>query len=166
MTIILLYMIPCPHFQTTQTKNPSPWVRAQGRELRLPRVLQMCWCWLCRISGRGMAAEYDQWSCLPSGAKIYGFTDLRTKTGTSYMVRSKSANHNLPHWPFAWLHCKENPIYVFQEKKTVRPQSQFSHSCICERNVYSHDRSTYFSCSRIGCRPFVEIYKSPIETWM
>jgi hypothetical protein len=23
-------------------------------------------------------------------------------------------------------------------------QSQFSHSCVCERFIYSHDRSTYF----------------------
>ncbi len=29
-------------------------------------------------------------------------------------------------------------------KETARPQSQFPHSCICERFIYSHDQSTYF----------------------
>jgi hypothetical protein len=26
----------------------------------------------------------------------------------------------------------------------ARPQSQFPHSCVCERFIYSQDRSTYF----------------------
>ncbi len=50
-------------------------------------------------------------------------------------------------------------------KGTVRPQSQYQHSCVWERFIYSLDRSTYFSCSRI-CRPIVGIYKSHAETWM
>ncbi len=29
--------------------------------------------------------------------------------------------------------------------ETMRPRSQFPHSCICERFIYSHDRSTYFA---------------------
>ncbi len=29
--------------------------------------------------------------------------------------------------------------------KTARPRSKFLHSCICERNIYSHDRSAYFA---------------------
>jgi hypothetical protein len=32
----------------------------------------------------------------------------------------------------------------FQKSKTARPQSQFLHSCICERFIYSHDWSSYF----------------------
>jgi hypothetical protein len=28
-------------------------------------------------------------------------------------------------------------------KGIARPQSQFPHSCVCERYIYSHDRSTY-----------------------
>ncbi len=27
--------------------------------------------------------------------------------------------------------------------ETARPRSKFLHSCICERNIYSHDRSAY-----------------------
>jgi hypothetical protein len=40
--------------------------------------------------------------------------------------------------------CKENPIYVFLFLGIARPQSQFSHSCVCERFIYSQDRSTFF----------------------
>ncbi len=29
-------------------------------------------------------------------------------------------------------------------KRIVRPQSRFPHSCVCERSVCSHNRSTYF----------------------
>ncbi len=39
--------------------------------------------------------------------------------------------------------CKQDSIYVFPEIKTARTQSQFPHSSVCERFIYSHDRSTY-----------------------
>ncbi len=29
-------------------------------------------------------------------------------------------------------------------KEIMRPQSQFQHSCVCERFINSHDRYTYF----------------------
>ncbi len=53
-----------------------------------------------------------------------------------------------------------------------RPQSQFPHSCVCERFIYSQDRSTtpqkkrvhIFSCGRID-RLILEIYKSGTETY-
>jgi hypothetical protein len=47
-----------------------------------------------------------------------------------------------------YLHCKENSIYVFPEKKLARPHSQFLHLYICERFIYSHDRSTYFPAAK------------------
>jgi hypothetical protein len=56
------------------------------------------------------------------------------------------------------LHCNESP-----RKGIVRPQSKFPHSCVCERFIYSQDRSAYFSCSRIG-RPIMGIYKSLTDT--
>ncbi len=34
------------------------------------------------------------------------------------------------------IHCKENPFYVFIEKE-LRGLSQFPHSCVCERFIYS-----------------------------
>jgi hypothetical protein len=43
-----------------------------------------------------------------------------------------------------FLHCNENPIYVFPFWKLRGPQSQFSHSCVCERFIYPQDQSTYF----------------------
>jgi hypothetical protein len=46
-------------------------------------------------------------------------------------------------------------------KGIARPQSQFSHSGVCERTIHIFPGSVHiFSCSRIG-RPVVGIYKSP-----
>jgi hypothetical protein len=46
----------------------------------------------------------------------------------------------------------------------ARHQSQFPHSCVCERFIYSQDRSKYFGCSKID-RLIVEIYKSLTDIW-
>ncbi len=46
----------------------------------------------------------------------------------------------------------------------VRPQSQFPHSCVCERFKIP-SIGPHFSCSRIG-RPIMGIYKSLTDTWM
>jgi hypothetical protein len=42
------------------------------------------------------------------------------------------------------LHCSENHIYVFPFLGIARPHSQFPHSCVCEKFIYSQDWSTYF----------------------
>ncbi len=38
----------------------------------------------------------------------------------------------------------------YSQNETARPRSLFLHSCICERFIYSHDRSANFGCSKIG----------------
>ncbi len=45
------------------------------------------------------------------------------------------------------MHCNENPIYVFPEKELGGLQSQYPNSCVCERLIYSQDRS----CSQRPC---------------
>ncbi len=45
-------------------------------------------------------------------------------------------------------HCNENPIYVFQFWKLRGSSPNFSHSCVCERFIYSHDRSTYLAAAK------------------
>jgi hypothetical protein len=41
-------------------------------------------------------------------------------------------------------HSTENSKQKFPEQELHgQPQSQFPHSCVCERFIYSHDRSTY-----------------------
>ncbi len=48
----------------------------------------------------------------------------------------------------------------------ARPQSQFPHSCVCERFIYYQYRFTYFSVAVAVFWPFVEIYKSFTDIWM
>ncbi len=46
-----------------------------------------------------------------------------------------------------YIHCNENPIYIFSllPGNCARPQSQFPHSCVCVSDLYiPRDRSTYF----------------------
>ncbi len=41
----------------------------------------------------------------------------------------------------------------------IAPQSQFSHSCVCKRFIYSQNSVHIFGCSKID-RPLLDIYKS------
>jgi hypothetical protein len=43
--------------------------------------------------------------------------------------------------------CTENSIYVFLQMK-LRTSSQFLHSSICERFIYSHDRSSFLAAAK------------------
>ncbi len=49
--------------------------------------------------------------------------------------------------------CTANTLYRKFEtniprNETARPRSQFLHSCICERFIYSHDQSAYFAAAK------------------
>ncbi len=62
-----------------------------------------------------------------------------------------------------WVHCNENPIYVFSEKEL---QGLSLSTVMCLWAIYIFPRSVHiFSCSRIG-RSIVEIFKSLTDTWM
>ncbi len=102
---------------------------------------------------------------LPGGISLiilYIFTDNFFDSKSCFQCEKNSSWGGLEsreeeklHCTVELPHCKEN---------TIRPHSQFPHSCVCERFIYSQDRSTY-SCSRIG-RSIVEIYKSLTDKWM
>ncbi len=53
----------------------------------------------------------------------------------------------------------------FPRKGIARPQSQFPTSIVCERFIYSQDRSTNFPAADKQ-RPILEIYTSLTDTWM
>ncbi len=59
----------------------------------------------------------------------------------SFLYISASESHEI--FYVHAIHCNENPDNVI-----VRPQSQFSHSCVYERFIYSQDRSTYFHAAK------------------
>ncbi len=62
--------------------------------------------------------------------------------------------------PFAAsvTHCNEYPIYVFPEKGAAL--LPFPHSCVCERFIYSQDRSTYFPAAEWADRSWEYINRS------
>ncbi len=64
------------------------------------------------------------------------------------------------------MHCNENPIYVFPEKKfrSLSPDCHI-HVSVSDLYIPRIGPHTVFSCSRIG-RPILGIYKSLTETWM
>ncbi len=71
----------------------------------------------------------------------------------------------LPHHPadlFATLQRQFRLYITFLG--IARPQHQFPHSCVCERLIYSQDRSIYFLQQK--GRPILEIYNSLTDTWM
>jgi hypothetical protein len=52
---------------------------------------------------------------------------------------------------------------MYTRKGIARPQSQFPHSCVCERSIHFHDRSTYFPAAewdRGRAVPFLGIFVS------
>jgi hypothetical protein len=48
-------------------------------------------------------------------------------------------------------HCKYTITKIrnkYFQKRNCRPQSEFLHSCFCERFIYSHDRSAYIAAGK------------------
>ncbi len=64
------------------------------------------------------------------------------------------------------LHCTKNPIYVFPEKETARPRSQFLHSCICGRYIHYQDRSAYLATAKQADWSWEYINRSQIHECM
>ncbi len=57
----------------------------------------------------------------------------------------------------SWTHTAKNQYRKFKthipRKGTEQPQSQFPHSCVCERFIYSHDRSAYSAAGNMWTDP-------------
>ncbi len=63
-------------------------------------------------------------------------------------------------WTVWILHYSENPVYVLPSKGIARPQSQFPHSRVYERFIYSQDRSTYFPAAEYADQLWENINRS------
>ncbi len=56
-----------------------------------------------------------------------------------------SLSHTVP--KIAFMYFQKRNLCI-PRKGIARPQSQFLHSCVCERYVYSQDRSTYLAAAK------------------
>ncbi len=64
-------------------------------------------------------------------------------------------------------HCKDTIPQIgtyITRKEIAQPQSQFPHSCVCGRFIYSHDRSAYLL--KEICGPILVRGKLLTDTWM
>ncbi len=64
--------------------------------------------------------------------------------------------------PLLWKiqRCKIVYLKHFTNFSIVRPQSQFSHSCVCQQFIYSHDWSAYSACRKYVDRSWECINRS------
>ncbi len=66
-------------------------------------------------------------------------------------------------WPAKQLQCEHAIPKIpnnIPRKGIARPQSQFSHSCVCERLIYFHDRSAYSAAGKYVGRSWEYINRS------
>jgi hypothetical protein len=62
------------------------------------------------------------------------------------------------------MHALQRKSHLCISRKGIaRPKSQFPHSCVCERFIYSQDQSTYFPAAEQADH-IVGIYKSLTDT--
>ncbi len=94
----------------------------------------ICTCisrlWVCD-GGDGLWRFYSRW-----GVRVLQLSHLRTAK-----TKCRKFETNIP------------------RKGISGPQSQFPHSCVCERIIYSHDGSAF------SAGPILGIYKSLTDTW-
>ncbi len=61
-------------------------------------------------------------------------------------------------------HNTENSKQIFPEKKIAQPQSQFPHSCVFERFIFSRNRSAYILLQEYMWTDLGNIQKSITDT--
>jgi hypothetical protein len=62
-------------------------------------------------------------------------------------------------------HSTENSKQIFPEKELPGLSSQFPHSCVCERFIYSHDRSAYSTAGKYVDQSGKYINRSQTHEW-
>jgi hypothetical protein len=102
--------------------------------------------------------QLTDWLLVVLAILFIGQTQISlTKSGFNHFCNGNTSLGRLS------LHCTENPIYMFLEMKLRGLVSNSYIHCICERFIFSQDRSTYCGCSKIG-RLILGIYKLLTDT--
>ncbi len=69
------------------------------------------------------------------GGLVYTVYESHSESSHRLNIKRKA------YWPATLqMHCTENSKQIFPESKLRSALSQFLHSCICKRFIYSHDR--------------------------
>jgi hypothetical protein len=78
----------------------------------------------------------------PTGPSFYNIGTLCIQKKLYLYSHTNTVTHTCQHRAASTLQRKSYLCISFLG--ITRPQSQFPHSCVCERFIYSKDRSTYF----------------------
>jgi hypothetical protein len=54
---------------------------------------------------------------------------------------------------------RKSHLCIHRKGIARRPQSQFPHSCVCDRFIYSHDRSAYSAAGKYADRSWEYLYR-------
>ncbi len=112
--------------------------------------------------------------CHPSDSTVSENAGIEPRTVASLALKTRRSNHSarshfISSRPFLkvsrnlFLPAQLGCYYTLQRQFSLyipflgiaRPQSQFPHSCVCERFIYSQDRSTYFLQQKRQTRMYI-----------
>jgi hypothetical protein len=113
----------------------------------------MCQLYLQRLYQR-LVDTIDSWPCLLHRvvvhlSKISYCTFWFGNAVASTLCVSTLQRHNT-----------ENSKQIFPERNCASPQSQFPHSCVCERFIYFHNRSAYSAARKYVDRSWEYVDRS------
>ncbi len=99
----------------------------------------------------------------PSGLLIFCTCDDTSQLKTSCFVLYQTTTTALRTAKTQYRKFETN----IPRKETARLQSQFLHSCFCERFIYSPDRSAYSAAGKWWTeRGYIYVRRSLTDTWM
>ncbi len=155
-----------------QVPNPEPHPDSLAVWIKYPRI-RICTLKLLRSGTLPLITQFEQWKNIfingTVSSKAHLFSDaLKWMTWRNVPVCTIPVLFSLNSSSFRryapWLHCKDKILKNFEtnipRKGISGPQSQFPHSYVCERFIYSHDRSAYSAAGKYVDRSWGYINRS------